>query len=94
MTRLPVHGRLAILEEDDRVLVVVEGDPGDWLCAFTKTGGFPARHWAEQMVQAYNSRARSPGAQYVPEVSCPVSAIKAKRNAVPTIPPTIEETNR
>ena len=56
MTRLPVEDRLAIVDEEDRVLVVVQGDPGDWLCAFAKTGGFPARHWAEQMVRAYNAR--------------------------------------
>jgi hypothetical protein len=56
VTHPPVEGRLAIVEEDDRVLVVVEGDPGDWLCAFAKTGGFPARRWAEQMVGTYNAR--------------------------------------
>jgi hypothetical protein len=56
VTHRPVEGRLAVVEEEDRVLVVVEGDPGDWLCAFAKTGGFPARRWAEQMVQAYNAR--------------------------------------
>jgi hypothetical protein len=56
VTHQPVEGRLAIVEEEDRVLVVVEGDPGDWLCAFAKTGGFPARGWAEQMVATYNAR--------------------------------------
>jgi hypothetical protein len=62
VTHRPVEGRLAVVEEEDRVLVVVEGDPGDWLCAFAKTGGFPARRWADQMVQAYNARviAREP----------------------------------
>ncbi len=59
MTDQPVDGRLAIVEEDDRVLVVVEGDPGDWLCAFSKAGGFPARRWAEQMVGTYNARFES-----------------------------------
>jgi hypothetical protein len=56
VTDPPVEGRLAIVEDDDRVLVVVEDDPADWLCAFAKTGGFPARRWAEQMVGAYNAR--------------------------------------
>ena len=56
MTDAPVEGRLAVVEEEDRVLVVAEGDPGDWLCAFAKTGGFPARRWAEQMVGTYNAR--------------------------------------
>jgi hypothetical protein len=56
VTDPPVEGRLAIVEEEDRVLVVVEGDPDDWLCAFAKTGGFPARRCAEQMAAAYNAR--------------------------------------
>ncbi len=56
MSDRPVDGRLAVLEEEDRVLVVVEADPTDWLCAFEKTGGFPARRWAEQMAGAYNAR--------------------------------------
>jgi hypothetical protein len=56
VTHQPVEGRLLVVEEDDRVLVVVEGDPDDWLCAFAKTGGFPARRWAEQMAAAYNAR--------------------------------------
>ena len=56
MTGRPLEGRLAIVEEHDRVLVVVEGDRDDWLCAFAKTAGFPARRWAEQMVAAYNAR--------------------------------------
>jgi hypothetical protein len=53
---LPVEGRLAVLEEEDRVLVVVEADPEDWLCAFAKADGFPARRWAERMARAYNER--------------------------------------
>jgi hypothetical protein len=56
VTQAPVAGRLALVEEEDRVLVVVEDDPGDWLCAFSKAGGFPARRWAEQMVGIYNAR--------------------------------------
>jgi hypothetical protein len=56
MTDRPVEGRLAVVEESDRVLVVVEDDPGDWLCAFAKTDDFPARRWADQMVGAYNAR--------------------------------------
>ena len=56
MSGLPVDGRLVVVEEADRVLVVVEGDPGDWLCAFAKAEGFPARRWAERMARAYNER--------------------------------------
>jgi hypothetical protein len=52
----PAGGRLAVVEEADRVLVVAEDDPGDWLCAFAKGGGFPARAWAERMARAHNER--------------------------------------
>jgi hypothetical protein len=57
-----VERRLAVVEEEDRVLVVVEADPEDWLCAFAKTGGFPARRWAERMADAYNARLELSGA--------------------------------
>ena len=43
MSSLPVAGRLAVVEEADRVLVVSEDDPSDWLCAFAKADGFPGR---------------------------------------------------
>ena len=46
VSSLPVAGRLAVVEEADRVLVVREDDPSDWLCAFAKAGGFPAERWA------------------------------------------------
>ena len=32
----PVAGRLAVVDEGDRVLVVLEDDPTDWICAFAK----------------------------------------------------------
>jgi hypothetical protein len=54
-----VDGRLAVVEEPDRVLVVLEDDPEDWLAAFAKRGGFPARAWAENMVAVYNARLSS-----------------------------------
>jgi hypothetical protein len=56
VSRLPVEGRLAVLEEPDRVLVVLEAEPADWVCAFAKADAFPARRWAERMVHAYNER--------------------------------------
>ena len=56
MSSLPVAGRLAVVEEDDRVLVVSEDDPSDWLCAFAKADGFPARRWAHDMARTYNAR--------------------------------------
>jgi hypothetical protein len=56
VSSLPVAGRLAVVEEADRVLVVREDDPADWLCAFAKAGGFPARRWAHDMARTYNAR--------------------------------------
>ena len=51
-----VDGRLAVVEEPDRVLVVREDDPTDWLCAFAKADGFPAGRWAQNMARTYNER--------------------------------------
>jgi hypothetical protein len=52
----PVAGRLAVVDEGDRGLVVVEADPSDWLCAFEKADDFPARRWAQDMARTYNAR--------------------------------------
>jgi hypothetical protein len=54
-----VDGRLVVVEEADRVLVARAADPADWLCAFAKTGDFPARRWADDMVRTYNARVGS-----------------------------------
>jgi hypothetical protein len=51
-----VSDRLTVVEEDSRFLVVREDDPGDWLCAFAKTGDFPAERWAQDMARTYNAR--------------------------------------
>ena len=53
---LQVDGRLVVVEEPDRVLVVREDDPTDWLCAFARAGGFPAARWAHDMARTYNAR--------------------------------------
>jgi hypothetical protein len=45
-----------VVEEADRVLVVREDDPSDWLCAFAKNGDFPAERWAQDMARTYNAR--------------------------------------
>ena len=37
-------------------------DEEDWVARFDKSDEFPAREWAENMVEAYNRRLRSPGA--------------------------------
>jgi hypothetical protein len=51
-----VTDRLMVVEEADRVLVVREDDPSDWLCAFGKTADFPAERWAQDMARTYNAR--------------------------------------
>jgi hypothetical protein len=51
-----VSDRLTVVEEADRFLVVSEADPGDWVCAFAKAGGFPAERWAHDMAHTYNAR--------------------------------------
>ena len=56
MSSLPVDGRLTVVEEADRILVVLEDDPSDWVCAFAKEGGFPAGRWARDMASTYNAR--------------------------------------
>lgn len=56
MSSRAVAGRLTVVEEADRVLVVPEDDPSDWLCAFAKNGDFPAARWARNMAHTYNER--------------------------------------
>ncbi len=51
-----VDGRLAVREEEAAFLVVRAEDPDDWLVCFEKSQDFPAREWAENMVQVYNRR--------------------------------------
>jgi len=51
-----VSDRLAVVEEEDRFLVVREDDPSDWLCAFARDGDFPAERWAHNMARTYNER--------------------------------------
>jgi hypothetical protein len=54
--------RLMVVDEASRVLVVREDDPSDWLCAFAKTGDFPAERWAQDMARTYNARLELSGA--------------------------------
>ena len=49
-------GRLVVREEEAAFLVVRAEDPDDWLVCFEKSQDFPAREWAENMVQVYNRR--------------------------------------
>ena len=60
--RLPNLGPLAVSEDAERCLVVDADDEEDWVARFDKSDEFPAREWAENMVNAYNRRLRSPGA--------------------------------
>ena len=51
-----VDGRLAVREEEAAFFVVRAEDPEDWLVRFEKSGDFPAREWAENMVRVSNRR--------------------------------------
>ncbi len=51
-----LDGRLAVREEEAAFLVVRAEDPEDWLVRFEKSPDFPAREWAENMVEVYNRR--------------------------------------
>jgi hypothetical protein len=51
-----VNWSLAVVENDDAFVVVVDGEPKDWLVRFEKRDGFPARHWADNMARACNER--------------------------------------
>jgi hypothetical protein len=46
--------RLVIIERDNAYWVTWEGDSDDWLVIFSNTEGFPARQWAERLVDLYN----------------------------------------
>ena len=47
--RDPVDGRLDVLESDEACLVVVDGEPDDWLVRFEKADDFAAREWADRL---------------------------------------------
>ncbi len=51
-----VDGELAVVEEEDAFFVVDAHNREDWLACFEKSGDFPAREWAENMVRVYNRR--------------------------------------
>lgn len=51
-----VDSWLAVREEEAAYFVVRAEDPEDWLARFEKSGDFPAREWAENMVHVYNRR--------------------------------------
>ena len=53
---MSLHGRLVVIEETERVIVAWEDEPDDWLVAFAKAPGFPARRWADDMARTYNAR--------------------------------------
>ena len=69
-----VEGRLAVREDEAAFLVVRADDPGDWLVRFEKSGDFPAREWAENMVRVYNRRlAKRSGGPPTPPGTRPAS---------------------
>ena len=60
--KLPILGPLAVSEDAEQCLVVDAGDQEDWVVRFDKSDQFPAREWADNMVNVYNGRLRSPRA--------------------------------
>jgi hypothetical protein len=52
----PVDGELGVLEDEEACLVVVDGEPQDWLVRFEKADDFSARDWADNMARVYNRR--------------------------------------
>ena len=52
----PVDGELEVLEDAEACLVVVDGEPEDWLVRFEKADDFAAREWADNMARVYNRR--------------------------------------
>ena len=59
---LPILGPLAVSEDAEKCLVVDAADEEDWVVRFDKSDAFPARAWADNMVNVYNLRLRSPRA--------------------------------
>jgi hypothetical protein len=51
---LRIEDKLTVREEEGAFLVVRADDPEDWLARFERDGTFPAREWAENMVNVYN----------------------------------------
>ena len=59
---LPILGPLAVSDDDEKCLVVDADDEEDWVVRFDKSDAFPAREWADSMVNVYNRRVHSPRA--------------------------------
>jgi hypothetical protein len=71
---LQVEGRLTVREEEGAFLVVRADDPEDWLVRIERGGTFPAREWAENMVNVYNRRlSRRPAEPPTPPGTRPAS---------------------
>ena len=51
---------LSVVEDDQRCLVVVDGDAEDWLVSFTKADDFDAAAWAHAMACVHNHRLGRP----------------------------------
>lgn len=49
-----VSGRLVVVETEEAFLVAQEGDPSDWLIAYSKAWGGQAREWAQRVVRLHN----------------------------------------
>ena len=65
-TRLPRPGPLAVDEDAEHCLVTDADDEEDWIVRFDKDGEFPAREWADNMVDVYNARLDSKATSHDP----------------------------
>ena len=57
---MPTLGPLAVSEDADACHVVDAADDEDWVVRFDKSEDFPAREWADNMVNVYNTRLEAP----------------------------------
>lgn len=55
-----IHRPLSVVEDEQRCLVVVDGDAEDWLVSFTKADDFDAAAWAHGMAGVHNQRLGRP----------------------------------
>lgn len=52
-THLP---ELTIHKLADSIRVIFNNDPDDWIAEYRKTDSFPARQWAERIIDLYEQR--------------------------------------
>ena len=50
---------LVITETEDAYVLAYGDDPDDWIVNFCKSASFPARRWADRLVQLHNQQQRA-----------------------------------